>query len=120
MSAATCCENTRRGFRPSRSARQITAPAALRTSSAACGVTARPPFGNVANAPAWSSTVTSSAPIGSEGVSGSGVRSPIALASATILLRPVLALPLPMVIESFTAMVLIERISALVIGIEPE
>ena len=67
----------------------------------------------------WSSTVTSSAPIGSDGVSGSGVRRPIALAVLTILARPTLALPLPIVIESLTAMVLIERLIASISVIEP-
>ena len=45
----------------------------------------------------------------------------MAFASATISLRPVFALPPPIgLIESLTAIVLIERISALVTGIEPE
>ena len=50
-------------------------------------------FVNDGDAPALS--------IGSDGVSGSGLRRPIFLASSTILLRPARALPLPMAIESW-------------------
>ena len=85
----------------------------------ACDVTDLPRLGKVAKATVWSRTVTSSAPIGSDGVSGNGVRSPIALAFLTIFARPSFALPLPIVIESLTAMVLMERLMASVSVIEP-
>ena len=64
--------------------------------------------------------MTSAAPIGSDGVSLSGVRSPILRAMWMILARPILALPLPSAIDSFTGMTLIERTSAWVSVIEPE
>src|SRR5215472_17331209 len=64
--------------------------------------------------------VTSSAPIGIEGVSGNGVRSHAARAVALIRARPTLGLPLPSAIESLTGMTLIERVIACVYVTAPE
>ena len=57
-------------------------------------------------------TYTSSAPIGSDGVSGSGDWMPILRAVWMIMARPSLALPWPSAIESFTGMTLIECVMA--------
>ena len=46
------------------------------------------------------------------GVSGKGARMPMDFASFTIMARPAFGLPLPMAMEIFTAMVLIDRVSA--------
>ncbi len=79
-----------------------------------------PPLTKMPKPPVWSSTVTSLAPIGIEGVSISGVRSPALRAMSRILARPVLGLPLPSAIEIFTGITLIERVSAMITVIEPE
>ena len=113
MSSATCGSMTCTGFLPSRSKRQIRSPVPLRTSRIACGVIDLPPLTKMPKPPVWSSTVTSSAPIGIDGVSISGVRSPALRAMSRILARPAFGLPLPSAIESFTGMTLIERISAI-------
>ena len=62
---------------------------------------------------------TSSAPIGSDTVSGSGVVRPILRAVSTMRARPSFGLPLPMTIDSFTAIVFSECASALTSGSEP-
>jgi penicillin-binding protein 1A len=58
--------------------------------------------------------------IGNEGVSGRGVRTPMSWASLTIFARPTFALPFPIEIESFTAMVLMDFVSAINNVIDPE
>ena len=67
--------------------------------------------------------MTSSEPIGSDGVSGSGALMPKRRATSTILARPALAglatLP-PSAIDSFTGTTLIERVIACVSVTEPE
>src|SRR5580693_5829481 len=123
MSEATDAGIACVGFGPSRSQRQTRSPAPVRTSSTECGVTALPLLGKVAYATACSITVTSSAPIGSDGVSGRGALMPKRRATSTILARPTLAglgdLP-PSAIDSLTGTTLIERVIACVSVTAPE
>src|SRR5258705_3484406 len=91
MSDATEAGIACSGFLPSRSKRQTRSPAPVRTSSTACGVADLPLLAKVAYATACSTTVTSSEPIGIDGVSGSGALRPKRRATSVILTRPALA-----------------------------
>ncbi len=80
-----------------------------------------PCWGRSRSATACSSTLTSSEPIGSDGVSGSGAVMPNFRAVSMILARPAFGPSLPpSAIESFTGTTLIERVMACVRVTAPE
>ena len=62
---------------------------------------------------------SASAPIGSDGVSGSGVVIPMSRAVLMMRERPSFGLPSPIITDSFTATVLTECVSAVISVIEP-